>query len=253
MRKKKKKKPPRKKPLPPAEDTTQIRPLKSGGVSGPFGVEHSFAGWIKVLHDEHRRSFLSHRKQAFTVKTLKEWWNLLSTKIKWRRPATLEDRVLPRSAAWLTSDSCTCTYEYGGIRFPPLSMDPWLLDITDRVCRACGLKERPNALNANFYDSGEQTVGWHSDNEPLFDATNQDALIVSLSLGATRSFELRSKDNPFETATVKLEDGDLCTMEGLCQKHYRHRVPPEPQEKGPRINLTWRWIVKHSLSCRHSR
>merc|ERR1712113_677219 len=37
----------------------------------------------------------------------------------------------------------------------------------------------------------------------------------------------------------------LMTMEGMVQKHYQHRVPREEYIKGPRINLTWRWVVKH--------
>jgi epoxyqueuosine reductase QueG len=40
-------------------------------------------------------------------------------------------------------------------------------------------------------------------------------------------------------------NGDLSTMEGLCQKHYRHSVPADLSVTQPRINLTWRWIVDH--------
>merc|ERR1712110_190764 len=46
-----------------------------------------------------------------------------------------------------------------------------------------------------------------------------------------------------------LGDGDLCTMEGLCQKHYQHRVPKQIEAQGPRINLTWRWLVRHHKTC----
>merc|ERR1712187_45241 len=43
--------------------------------------------------------------------------------------------------------------------------------------------------------------------------------------------------------------GDLCTMDGLCQKFYQHCVPKEPSVEGVRINLTWRWIVSHGKNC----
>lgn len=128
-------------------------------------------------------------------------------------------------------------------------MSDWFLEITDEVCRACGLKERPNSCNANLYETGSQTVSWHCDDEPLFDAVGRDALIVSLSLGASRSFALRPKDDPFEEKEFQLEAGDLCTMEGLCQKHYRHRIPAEPDVEEPRINLTFRWVVQHQSCC----
>merc|ERR1712232_1037940 len=38
-------------------------------------------------------------------------------------------------------------------------------------------------------------------------------------------------------------------MEGLMQKHYKHRIPREPAVDAPRINLTWRWIVRHDEDC----
>eukprot|EP00419_Tripos_fusus_P030741 CAMPEP_0172768436 /NCGR_PEP_ID=MMETSP1074-20121228/184745_1 /TAXON_ID=2916 /ORGANISM="Ceratium fusus, Strain PA161109" /LENGTH=173 /DNA_ID=CAMNT_0013603837 /DNA_START=1 /DNA_END=519 /DNA_ORIENTATION=- len=39
------------------------------------------------------------------------------------------------------------------------------------------------------------------------------------------------------------------TMEGMVQKHYMHRVPKEDNIEGPRINLTWRWVVRHRPRC----
>merc|ERR1711933_508356 len=42
----------------------------------------------------------------------------------------------------------------------------------------------------------------------------------------------------------RLSNGDVCTMEGLTQKYYQHRVPKE-KATGPRINLTWRWVKNH--------
>mmetsp|Transcript_128089 Transcript_128089/g.255766 ORF Transcript_128089/g.255766 Transcript_128089/m.255766 type:complete len:239 (-) Transcript_128089:8-724(-) len=38
-------------------------------------------------------------------------------------------------------------------------------------------------------------------------------------------------------------------MEGMVQKHFMHRVPREENIEGPRINLTWRWILKHRPRC----
>lgn len=255
-RRKRKPRPLRKKPLPPAEATLEEVPLDGGGISGPLVLR---IGWSCVLHDVHRRSFVSIRKKAFNSDVLARWRQRLMAKLVWCKPErppkegksqeVLEDPLLPRSAAWLTLPSCRCEYEYAGLRFPPVNMPAWFLEITDEVSRACGLKERPNSCNANLYQTGADNVSWHCDDEPLFDATGRDALIVSLSLGATRSFQLRPKDDPFEETLVLLEDGDLCTMEGLCQKHYRHRVPPEEDVVEPRINLTWRWIVQHDDVC----
>jgi alkylated DNA repair dioxygenase AlkB len=40
-----------------------------------------------------------------------------------------------------------------------------------------------------------------------------------------------------------LEDGDVLVLGGATQRHWRHHVPKTRQPVGPRINLTFRWIV----------
>ena len=114
----------------------------------------------------------------------------------------------------------------------------------------CGLPTRdlwPNSCNLNLYSDGTMSVGWHADNERLFQATLRDTRIISVSLGATRTFELclgapAGRRLSRVAYRIRLSDGDVCTMEGLTQKYYQHRVPPD-SSTGPRINLTWRWIL----------
>ena len=66
--------------------------------------------------------------------------------------------------------------------------------------------------------------------------------ILSLSLGAARDFQWRLQGTTETLGTVALGDGDVATMEGLFQKHYKHAVPACDSPCGPRINLTFRWI-----------
>ncbi|CAE7358240.1 Alkbh3 [Symbiodinium pilosum] len=110
----------------------------------------------------------------------------------------------------------------------------------------CGLAAQaswPNSCNLNLYQDGQHSVGWHADNEALFQGKYQDCRIISLSLGQSRRFELMCGQ---DFHRLELSDGDLCTMEGMTQKWYKHRVPKESgRNVGPRINLTWRWIVQH--------
>lgn len=245
----------RKKEAPDPEPTVQDVPLMIGGIAGPLSQTQSFAGWETVLEDNVRRSFVSHRKKAFTASTLRDWFESLSSKVEWRRPKTKprddadEGHLMPRHACWMTSYPCTCAYEYGGTHWHPMHMPQWFLEITNRVCRACGIQDRPNSCKVNYYEDGSQAVSWHADDEPLFDSTRNDVLVISLSLGQGRRFELHPMDDPTSVTTMMLENGDLCTMEGLCQKHYRHRVPKEKVNIGPRINCTWRWIRKHQTTC----
>eukprot|EP00929_Paragymnodinium_shiwhaense_P018427 TRINITY_DN12904_c0_g1_i1.p1 TRINITY_DN12904_c0_g1~~TRINITY_DN12904_c0_g1_i1.p1 ORF type:complete len:671 (-),score=62.27 TRINITY_DN12904_c0_g1_i1:101-2113(-) len=246
--KKKRKKKPKKKPLPPAEESLADAALIAAGTAGPIALHQERSGWSLAMNDGHRRSFISYRKGAFPPERCKMWFSKLASGISWRRPKSEKRGVMPRHTAWLTLHPCSCSYEYGGISVPPLVMQPWFVEIMRAVMYSCGIEALPNSCNANYYSSGKQTVGWHTDDEPLFNAVHEDALIISLSLGATRTFHVRSKDDPDVQEILTLEDGDLCTMEGLMQKHYKHCIPRETAE-GARINLTWRWVVKHDSSC----
>eukprot|EP00929_Paragymnodinium_shiwhaense_P071352 TRINITY_DN36285_c0_g1_i1.p1 TRINITY_DN36285_c0_g1~~TRINITY_DN36285_c0_g1_i1.p1 ORF type:complete len:900 (-),score=212.13 TRINITY_DN36285_c0_g1_i1:51-2750(-) len=237
---------------PDAEPSIDEEPLMcAGGVEGPVAEikGNRRHGWTLELEDHHRRTFVSMLKNVFKDAVLHRWYRDLEDRIPWDQPK-VKGRLMPRLTAFLTSDGCRCTYSYGGTSQPGLEMEPWFLELTEEVCRACGVEELPNSCNANLYEDGSHSVGWHADDEKLFEATHRDALIVSLSLGATRAFELRPHDDPENVTRLMLQDGDLCTMEGLCQKHYLHRVPKEGRRlPGPRINLTWRWVTCHDRQC----
>jgi len=127
------------------------------------------------------------------------------------------------------------------------------------VMPACGLPsvaEMPNCCNLNLYEDGSHSVGWHSDDEALFQGKHSDCRIISLSLGARRKFELRlnwPQQGESPVTQIMLHGGDILTMEGMLQKHMQHRVGKEASAEGPRINLTWRWIKQHVSRCPSSR
>lgn len=241
-------------PLPGDEPSLAEVALRCGGVAGPLALSQEHLGWDPFVHDALRRSFVSARSGAFSAEVLNEWRGMLLERIAWVRPSVKspnggEERRMPRSACWITCNGCACTYDYSGTAFAPEPMSPWLRNVTEEVCRACAIAERPNSCNANYYADGHETVGWHADDEALFMANKKDTLIISLSLGAPRIFELYPNDDPDTRTKIVLKDGDLCAMEGLCQKYYRHRIPSEESVREARINLTWRWIVNHQPQC----
>lgn len=158
----------------------------------------------------------------------------------------------------MVSQGCECTYRYGSIEVPPQVFPTPVLQLMQMIMPYFGLPEVnawPNSCNANLYEDGAHSVGWHSDDERLFQGKFQDCRILSLSLGTARKFEVRMNWPEEGKETIRpmnrlvLGDGDLSFMEGMFQKHYMHRVPPEPGAQGPRINLTWRWNVKHTPKC----
>jgi len=94
-----------------------------------------------------------------------------------------------------------------------------------------------NVCLLNYYQTGQQRIGWHSDREELGRSTP----IASISLGASRQFLIRSKtDGVRDRANVTMTNGSLMIMENVCQWKYLHSVPKEGEVMDGRINLTFR-------------
>ncbi|HLG69997.1 MAG TPA: alpha-ketoglutarate-dependent dioxygenase AlkB [Chloroflexota bacterium] len=140
---------------------------------------------------------------------------------------------LPRLTAWYGDPGAS--YTYSGIRNEPLPWTPELLELKERIEAAS--RERFNSVLCNLYRAGDDSMGWHSDDEREIAPT-----IASLSLGAARTFQLRRKAPPNDVVSMRLAGGSLLLMEGECQRRWQHRVPKEPAS-GERINLTFRLVT----------
>eukprot|EP00811_Abedinium_folium_P036965 NODE_9624_length_1410_cov_5.766952.p1 GENE.NODE_9624_length_1410_cov_5.766952~~NODE_9624_length_1410_cov_5.766952.p1 ORF type:complete len:333 (+),score=70.34 NODE_9624_length_1410_cov_5.766952:207-1205(+) len=231
----------------PLQLTCEEEPIELLGDLSPAGA------WTYPVHDEERRCYIGYLP-ASSQRTI-HLRNLL------RRVHEGTDWVQhegahglqPRSTAWLVRPRCNCVYNYGGISVKPQRFPPWMEQLMADIMPLCGLHEHaswPNSCNLNLYESGGQSLGWHSDNERLFHGCHADCRIISLSLGQERKFQIRLKSGAAPWNELVLAHGDLCTMEGLTQKYYEHRVPPQAGIENLRINLTWRWIVNHTTTCR---
>ncbi len=97
-------------------------------------------------------------------------------------------------------------------------------------------KESYNACLLNLYHNGEESMGWHSDNEKEI-ITNSS--IASLSLGANRKFSFKHKLSK-ETVSIELANGSLLEMKGGVQAHWWHALPKSKKVTDARINLTFR-------------
>ena len=110
----------------------------------------------------------------------------------------------------------------------------------------------PEGCNVNVYPDAAAALPLHADDEELFQASRQNSRILSLTLGAARVMSLRANwPEPGEVAhhDIVLGHGALAVMEGMMQKHYQHEILPQSSPCGVRINLTWRFIAKHQVSC----
>lgn len=115
---------------------------------------------------------------------------------------------------------------------------PWtspLLRLKQRL--EADLDARFNSLLLNLYRNGQDAIGWHADDEGELGPT---PLIASISLGQTRTFLLRRKDDHRRRLSMALEHGSVLVMSGTTQSYWQHAVAREAGASGARINLTFR-------------
>lgn len=226
--------------------------LKLVGELAPPGTK-----WVYKMCDESRRCYVGFLHAPVPRDRLASFYEQIRDGTDWQQPIDHRGLEIPRKTAWMVAQGCECKYRYGGIEVRAQSFPAWMFEILSIYMPYCGFEDRahwPDSCNVNLYDNGLSSVGWHSDDEVLFQGLNRDIRILSLSLGQSRKFQIKKnwpEEDELESDKVVLHDGALCTMEGMFQKHYMHRVPKEREgeELGPRINLTWRWIVQHSKAC----
>lgn len=142
----------------------------------------------------------------------------------------------PRLSCWM--GDAEAHYRYSGADFAPHPWAPAVQELRERLQLVCD--GRFNSVLLNRYRDGRDSMGWHSDDEPELGAT---PLIASLSLGASRRFLLRRRDDPAQKAEYLLGHGDLLLMRGHCQRDYQHALPKTARVSGERINLTFRQIA----------
>lgn len=162
----------------------------------------------------------------------------LLAEVRWRQDhLRIHGRQIPfpRLTAWYGDPGAV--YSYSGIENRPVAWTPALARLRDRLRAALGTGF--NSALLNLYRTGSDSMGWHADDEPELGAR---PLIASVSLGAARRFELRSRASG-ETRRVVLEHGSLLVMSGETQHRWRHQVPKEPTVRAPRVNLTFRTVA----------
>ncbi|MGO4381111.1 alpha-ketoglutarate-dependent dioxygenase AlkB family protein [Pseudoduganella sp. RAF53_2] len=138
----------------------------------------------------------------------------------------------PRLSAWYGEAS----YTYSGRTFHPLPFTPLQLEIKRVVEEVTG--KRFNSVLLNYYRDGNDSMGFHSDDEAEL---GREPAIASVTFGDTRTFILKHKRLP-RTLKIDLTDGSLLLMAGKLQHSWRHGINKERQPRGPRINLTFRLI-----------
>ncbi|MDA0728456.1 MAG: alpha-ketoglutarate-dependent dioxygenase AlkB [Bacteroidetes bacterium] len=190
--------------------------------------------WIEELDAAGKNRSCWVEQGAFAHLDVNQWWNDIAHSTQgWRHN---DIRVFgawhkePRWTAWWGPP-----YRYANVQWPAQPLDGEIRELCDLVSRRAGSSF--NAVLINGYRDGQDSMGWHRDNEREMDT----ACIASLSLGATRTFKVRDRRNQ-RVIDIPLSHGDLLVMEHLQDDH-EHSLPKRLGVKDRRLNFTFRRLV----------
>ena len=128
-------------------------------------------------------------------------------------------------------------YSYSGQTLEGNIFTPMIEDICMEVEAFTGTCF--NSVLINVYRDGQDSNGWHSDNEKEL---GKNPVIASLSFGASRNIHFRHNKTNLKK-TIEMENGSIMVMGGAIQHHWKHQVPKTSKVKSTRINMTFRWII----------
>lgn len=127
-------------------------------------------------------------------------------------------------------------YTYSRQTLPPRPLGPELRQLLELTLQL--VRQPFNHALLNYYRSGLDSMGMHSDDEPEL---GQNPLIASWSFGAERRFVLAEKRGK-RRLDMRLGSGCLLLMEGATQHRFRHGLPKDPRIREARLNVTFRNI-----------
>jgi alkylated DNA repair dioxygenase AlkB len=134
----------------------------------------------------------------------------------------------PRLTCWFGP-----AYKYSSIQWPEAAFPELINEIKLQLQTVTDFSF--NAVLANFYRNGDDSMGWHSDNEKEMDSS----CIASVSIGAERVLKFKSRSDK-KTLFFSLPHGSLLVMNNF-QANWQHAIG-KVKSASPRINFTFRKI-----------
>jgi alkylated DNA repair dioxygenase AlkB len=144
--------------------------------------------------------------------------------------------VTRRKVAWYGDSDYG--YKYSGVIRQALPWTPDLLALKGLTESLTGVSY--NSCLLNLYHDGDEGMAWHSDDEKELAPGGP---IASLSFGAERRFLFRHKGTR-QIVELALAAGSLLVMRGATQDRWLHSLPKMKRVSLPRINLTFRTMMK---------
>ncbi|WP_111683758.1 alpha-ketoglutarate-dependent dioxygenase AlkB family protein [Winogradskyella tangerina] len=174
--------------------------------------------------------------KAFNQSEADDFYHRINNETNWRHDdITVFGKTYkqPRLTA-LFGDSDQ-PYGYSNIVMHPKPFTSTLQEIKSKVETLSQVHF--NTLLINLYRDGNDSNGWHADNEKEL---GKNPIIASVSFGEARPFHFKHRTLKNERYKLNLEHGSLLVMKGEMQHFWLHQIAKTKKEIKPRINLTFR-------------
>jgi alkylated DNA repair dioxygenase AlkB len=134
-------------------------------------------------------------------------------------------------------------YKYSNVLRQPIPFTTDLLAIKEAIESLPIIDAlKFNGCLVNYYRKGDDSMGYHADNEKEIGPTENNRVIASISLGQERRFLFKRRSDQ-EVFEITLGCGSLLLMTGQTQSKFTHSLPKQAKATGDRLNLTFRVIV----------
>lgn len=184
-------------------------------------------------------SDISYYPHYFSSEKASDYFKVLKSETDWQQDnITLfgKSYLQPRLTALF--GNTIKPYSYSGITMFPKPFTPTLLKIKSKIEVVSETKY--NVVLLNLYRHGNDSIGWHSDDEKEL---GKNPNIASVSFGVERIFHLKHKKDNSLRQRILLTSGSLLLMKGVTQHFWQHQIPKSKKINQVRINLTFRRII----------
>jgi hypothetical protein len=128
---------------------------------------------------------------------------------------------------------------YSGDEWETFEWSPTSLKIRESVEKALLEPQTMNHCVTNYYRDGKDFISHHSDKD--LDLSRR-GVIVSVSLGDERVFELKRRADPKDITRIILPHGSILVLGPKTNQLFSHSILPKEDSTKPRISLTLREV-----------
>ena len=195
----------------------------------------------KIINILTQDGTVNYYGKIMSSEVANQYFDSVTQNIRWEKDEVIifgKHITTKRKVAWYGDSEYL--YTYSSTTKKALAWTNDLGELKQIVEKHVGLKF--NSCLLNLYHTGNEGMGWHSDDEKPLGKNNT---IASLSFGAERKFSFKHKQTK-QIISVVLEHGSLLVMKGATQSNWLHSLPKSNTITQPRINLTFRTIMYES-------